>query len=360
MNRKVTLKDVAALAGVSVATVSYVLNHSDKQHISKETRARVREAARQLDYMPNTSAKSLRSNRSGCIGVAIDKDITVPRYAQTLQGIRRVLEENEYQLVLCSGRKLRGEYPDYISGYFSRSIDGVIYIGADNRGMDASIENLIIRHGIPVVAFDCPGSGEISTVELDYFQGARELVLYLMDQGVRRIHYIRNGFDSRQGRQREQGVLRAAYERPELDLVLHRLSTSYGVVENGQLHNGNMQIFQTNADPWEKEQFRQFAKAVRDCVASFADELTPDGKTAIICSWAAMEQHVCAALESYSFRPPIGVLAQGILYPGSYPYITYSELPNYQAGQACARQILHQLDHPDDVRRIMLKPEINQ
>ena len=78
------------------------------------------------------------------------------------------------------------------------------------------------------------------------------------------------------------------------------------------------------------------------------------------CHIAERKQHVCAALEPYSFRPPIGVLAQGILYPGSYPYITYSELPNYQAGQTCARQILHLLDHPDDVQRIVLKPEINK
>jgi len=358
VKQKVTLKDVAQLAGVSVATASYVLNRSEKQHISKETRARVREAARQLSYMPNTSAKSLKSNQSGCIGVAIDKNITIPRYAQTLQGIRYVLAEHGYQLMLCSTRVIQGEYPDYIRCYFSRSVDGIIYIGADNAEFPLDAENTIIRYGIPVVTFDCGDSREISSVELDYFAGAYELGLYLMERGVRRIHYIRPAVDRRQERQREQGILRVSYARPELDLVLHRLHIQYS--------NGNMQIFQSNSSLTEKTEFQEYAQAIRDCVASFADELAPGadkgsyGDTAIICSWAAMEQHVCAALERYPFRPRIGVLAQGLLFPGSYPYITYSELPNYEAGCACARQILHLLDHPDAVEHLVLKPSISE
>lgn len=356
MKQKVTLRDVAQLAGVSVATASYVLNRNEKQHISKETRLRVREAARQLSYMPNTSAKSLKSNRSACIGVAMDKSITIPRYAQTLQGIRHVLEENRYQLMLCSTKVIHGEYPDYIRSYFSRSIDGIIYIGADNQGIPQEMEKIVIRHGIPIVTFDCGGSREISSVELDYFSGARELVLYLAAQGVRKIHYIHLALDTRQEHQREQGVLRAVYEHPELDLVLHRLRTHFA--------NGNMQIFQSNSSLEEKEEFEEHAQAIRACVASFADELTPGsdggyGDTAIVCSWAAMEQHVCAALEQYPFRPRIGVLAQGFLFPGSYPYITYSELPNYEAGCACARQILAQLEHPDAIQHLLLKPGIS-
>lgn len=358
MKQKVTLKDVARLAGVSVATASYVLNRNEKQHITKETRARVREAARQLSYMPNTSAKSLKSNRSGCIGVAIDKDITIPRYAQTLQGIRHVLEQNGHRLMLCATKVIHGEYPDYINSYFSRAIDGIIYIGADNKGIPTEMENIIIRHGIPVVAFDCGGNREISSVEVDYFSGARELMLHLMDLGIRRVHYIRNSFDSHQERQREQGVVRVSQEHPELELVLHRLDTHY--------KNGNMQIFQTNSSMSEKVQFQEYAQAVFECVTSFMDELRPGsidmpyGDTAIVCSWAAMEQHVCAALEQYPFRPRIGVLAQGLLFPGSYPYITYSELPNYEAGRTCAMQILRLLDQPDAVDHVILKPSISE
>lgn len=358
MNKKVTLKDVASLAGVSVATASYVLNRSEKQHISKETRARVREAARQLNYMPNTSAKSLKSNRSGCIGVAIDKDITIPRYAQTLQGIRNVLEKNGYQLMLCATQVIKGVYPDYISSYFSRAIDGIIYIGADNKGIIPEMESLIIRHGIPVVSFDCGDSREITSVELDYFAGARELVLHLANEGIRCFHYIRPAFDSHQERQREQGVLRAIYERPELELILHRLDFSYD--------GANMQIFQTNFSESERNQFQEYARSVRECVSSFREQLDQELKKhsiskdiAIVCSWAAMEQHICAALEQYPFRPRIGVLAQGILFPGSYPYITYSELPNYEAGQECARQVLSLLDNPDGIAHIVLKPSLS-
>ncbi len=358
MQQKVTLKDVAQLAGVSVATASYVLNRSPNQKISKETRARVREAARALSYLPNTSAQSLRSNRSGCIGVAIDKEFTVPRYAQTLQGIRQVLEENGYQLMICATKVLRGEYPDYLNCYFSRAVDGIIHIGADNKDLPKEMEEVIIRHGIPAVAFDCSSNSRVSSVRINYFTGAKDLALYMADCGVRNIHYIRPAIDTVQERQREQGILRAVYERPELELTLHRLRFSYS--------GTNMQIYQSNFSKTEQAEFEEYAQAVHGLVDDFRDSMervAVKGKvledSAIICSWAAMEQHVCAALEGLPFRPRIGVLAQGLLFPGSYPYITYCELPNYAAGQACARQVLQLLENPEAITHTLLDPVIS-
>lgn len=348
MNKKVTLRDVAQLAGVSVATASYVLNRSEKQHISKETRARVRDAARQLNYMPNMSAKSLKSNRSACIGVAIDKDVTIPRYAQALQGIRQVLQESGYQLMLCSTQVLRGEYPDYITSYFARTIDGVIYIGADNKGIPSRMRELILRQSIPLVAFDCGGDSDIVSVDLDYFAGAREMVLFMMEKGLRRIHYLRPGFDNRQERLREQGVLRAVFEHPEVDLILHRLEFYHG--------GANMQIFQNNFSQEEKERFYEYAASIWKCVSGFREDLRDRNDVGIICSWGAMEQHVLAALGDIFPKPPVAVLAQGVLYPGSYPNLYYSELPNFEAGCTCAREILALLENPEHSAHIMLKP----
>lgn len=359
MQQKITLKDVAQLAGVSVATVSYVLNRSPNQKISKETRARVREAARALSYMPNTSAQSLRSNRSGCIGVAINKEFTIPRYAQTLQGIRQVLEENGYQLMICSTEVLRGEHPDYLNAYFSRAVDGIIHIGADNKDLPPEMEEVILRHGIPAVVFDCSSNSRVSSVQINYFTGARDLVLYMADCGVRNIHYIRPAIDTVQERRREQGILRAIYERPELELTLHRMRFAYS--------GTNMQIYQSNFSETERSEFQEYAEAARRSVDPFrrdAERLAAEGKdlrdSAIICSWAGTEQHVCAALEGLPFRPRIGVLAQGLLFPGSYPYITYCELPNYAAGQACARQVLQLLENPEAITHTLLDPVISE
>lgn len=71
-NRKVTLKDIAKEANVSPATVSYVLNYSEKEKISHETRLKVFEAARKLNYVPNMTARSLASQKSYLIGVIIN------------------------------------------------------------------------------------------------------------------------------------------------------------------------------------------------------------------------------------------------------------------------------------------------
>ena len=69
---KVTMRDIAKALDVSVATVSYVLNHSEKEKISHETRINVMETAKKMGYVPNLSARSLASKRSNLIGIIIN------------------------------------------------------------------------------------------------------------------------------------------------------------------------------------------------------------------------------------------------------------------------------------------------
>ena len=72
--KRVTMKDIAMEAGVSTATVSYVLNYSSKENISHETRMRIFEAANKLKYVPNMNAKSLASKRSYMVGIIINME----------------------------------------------------------------------------------------------------------------------------------------------------------------------------------------------------------------------------------------------------------------------------------------------
>ena len=88
-SKRVTLRDVAKAAGVAPATVSYVINNTPGQKLRPETRERVMQAVTDLGYIPDANARTMRGGKSFCAGVVINKDLAVPRFAQTLQAYRR-------------------------------------------------------------------------------------------------------------------------------------------------------------------------------------------------------------------------------------------------------------------------------
>ncbi|MDL2232271.1 LacI family transcriptional regulator [Ruminococcaceae bacterium OttesenSCG-928-L11] len=351
MHRKATLKDVSTLAGVSQATASYVLNGNLKQKISEATRKRVMEAARQLNYMPNNTAKSLKSNRTYCIGVAIDKAITIPRYSQTLQGIRHVLEKDHYHIIMNSTKKLNGgEYPDFLNSYFAHQVDGVIYIAADNKNMEEESENTVVQYRIPLVAMDCSSENRrISTVDIDYFHGAYETAEFLhTKRGVRKLFFFRPNLDTRQEREREQGIRRAEVSFPDLQVQVLTLDFLY--------EGANLQLYQLAFNERDKLQFNDMARAVNEAMQSIDGEL--DEESGVICSWAGMEQFVLPHLINRKDEVKVAVLAQGLFHSAVYPNLYYSHLPNYAAGSECAKMVLDLLKDPEDIRHNFMAPSV--
>lgn len=349
MHKKTTLKDVSKRAGVSPATVSYVLNGNTKQKISGATREKVLAAARDLNYTPNDSAKSLKSNRTHCIGVAIDKDITIPRYAQTLLGIRQVLERNRFHILFNSTKHLGGEYPDFLNSYFMRQVDGIIYIAADNKVMGVEIENTVIQYRIPLVAVDCSTANRhISTVDIDYFKGALDMAEHLYSQGVRRIAYIRPCIETVQEREREMGARRASYNHPDLEIAVHSAEFSF--------YGANLQLYHTASSREEREQFSDFARGVSKILNPIWREL--DESSAVIFSWGGMEQFILPPVLRHGNLVKVGVLAQGLFYPGVYPELFYSYLPNQKVGTESANLVLSLIEDPDAINHLILPPEL--
>lgn len=345
MKKKATLKDVSQLAGVSSATVSYVLNNKE-QKISQETRERVLDAVKQLNYIPNHSAKSLFSNLTRCIGVVMDKDITIPRYAQTLQGIRHVLSQNGYRILLSSAKTLEGKnIPDYLDNYFSNLVDGLIYIGGDSKPIDAASLNLLIQYSVPVVVFNCTGLRRISAVEMDYYTGALDMIRQLHESDIQKVFYLRPELDIEMERERELGTVRGC-AICNMELKICPLVFPYS--------GANMQLFQVAFSERERVEFRQFVQAVQRQVNAVLDQL--DEHTAVVCSWAGMEQLVYPLVSGKHVT--IAVLAQGLLYPGAYPEVRYSYLPNYEAGNECARMVLKLMKDPTQVYREVLTPTV--
>ncbi|MDE0545233.1 LacI family DNA-binding transcriptional regulator [Microbacterium sp. C7(2022)] len=214
MTTRVTIHEVAAAAGVSVSTVSKVMN--GRYGIAPRTVDRVQAVVRELGYESSLGARSIRSQRSGVIGVLVPE--IEPFSAEVLKGVSQVLHDTAYDLLAYSGSRQRGS-----EGWERRSlnrlsgsmIDGAILVTPTvvNVGVD-----------IPVVAVDPhTGPADLPTVESDSFAGAREAVRYLIDLGHERIGYVSGRADLRSSAAREAGYRKALADagiRPDPRLIV--------------------------------------------------------------------------------------------------------------------------------------------
>lgn len=151
--KKATLKDIAKAADVSVATVSYVLNNVANQTIPDETKCRVLDVAKQLNYVPNLAARSLVKQKSGLIGILINRTDNEGiwrqlRYSLFINRLERLLTDRGYHIILSS---LDASNPklDVIS---ERKLDGVFVVDVKQENF-----HLISSHfsvGVPLIVVD--------------------------------------------------------------------------------------------------------------------------------------------------------------------------------------------------------------
>ncbi|MDO9630149.1 MAG: LacI family DNA-binding transcriptional regulator [Acholeplasmataceae bacterium] len=136
-----TIKDVAKLAGVSISTASYALNNLPNVH--PDTRKRILEAAETLKYYPNGIARNLKTKRTGSIGVFI-YGFAGPIFSDVLEGIRQKLQENNFNIVVSSGKSSANMLKE-------RQIDGAIIF--DNELSDDVLINYA-NYGLPLYVLD--------------------------------------------------------------------------------------------------------------------------------------------------------------------------------------------------------------
>lgn len=169
--RKPTLRDVAKEAGVSVATVSYVLNNVSKQSIPDDTKQRVFEAASKLNYVQNLTAKALSLGKTNVIGVLIvnSADALIPRmvsYGAFLDKLERSCREQGYHLLVSQINPLEPSF-DIIA---ERKLDGVFLIDA----LEHSFHNISshLPYGTPLVLVDCLIDDPLFRSVIVNFEGA--------------------------------------------------------------------------------------------------------------------------------------------------------------------------------------------
>jgi transcriptional regulator with XRE-family HTH domain len=143
--KRTTLRDVAREAGVSIKTVSRVVN--DEPLVNEATAARVADAVKRLGYRPNELARSLKGQRSHTIGLVID-DVSNPFMAICAQAIEAVAREHGHALVLCDSHADLRQESDYVGLLTQRQVDGLLIVPA--RGHDSHLEAEQAA-GLPVV-----------------------------------------------------------------------------------------------------------------------------------------------------------------------------------------------------------------
>ncbi|EKP3976504.1 LacI family transcriptional regulator [Listeria monocytogenes] len=179
--KKTSIKDIAKLSGVSVATVSRVIN--DNGRFSEETREKVLAVIKETNYQMNFSAKSLRMNKSFSVGILVP-DISNYFFSSVVQQIEAILFDQGYSTIICNtGRNLDKEMA-YLNMLESKMVDGLIVIsGADEFGFKyTNAEN-----DIPYVCIDRQPKDKKDTIFIssNHYQGAFEATEALIHAGVK-------------------------------------------------------------------------------------------------------------------------------------------------------------------------------
>lgn len=197
-----SLTDVAARAKVSIATVSRVINNSDK--VVPETREAVQKAMQELGYRPNRVARRLRQKggRRHLLGLILP-DIQNPFFAEVARGVEDVAYANQFAVLLCNSDENLKKEAFYLDVMRAESVDGIILPPIAER--DSAVLKLA-QSGMPVVSVDRTlNSTAVDTVEVDNFQGAYEAVEHLIKRGHRRIALIAGRPNLSTSRDRRRG-----------------------------------------------------------------------------------------------------------------------------------------------------------
>lgn len=177
------MRDVARLAGVSAMTVSRVLN--DSTAVTPETRRRVLEAVRELGYVRNAVARSLARGRTDMIALILS-DIQNPYFTTLSRGVEDRAQRYGYTLVIGNSDENAAKERKYLDVLHARRIDGVILSAVG----DAHVE-ILQERGIPLVLVDRLLEGtQADTVVHDAYDGGRQIVQHLLEQGHRDIMFI--------------------------------------------------------------------------------------------------------------------------------------------------------------------------
>ncbi|MDT0121874.1 LacI family DNA-binding transcriptional regulator [Paenibacillus sp. RRE4] len=203
----VSIKDIAKKAGVSISTVSYALNGSNK--VTDETRSKILVIAKELNYVPNAAARTLKKRESRILGVFL-ADFSGDVYGDLLTGMKAICNAQGYDLIVCSGKQSHRMLPE-------RMIDGAIIL--DHTFSSEELMQYADR-GHKIVVLDRElKHPNINQVLLDNKAGATLAMEYLIEHGHKKIYVVTGPEGSFDSVQRLKAVRQVAERQADVEWI---------------------------------------------------------------------------------------------------------------------------------------------
>jgi LacI family transcriptional regulator len=215
--RSSSVKDVAALAGVSLGTVSNVLNRPER--VSAGTRQRVEQAMAELGFVRNEFARQLRMGTSSTLAYVM-LDATNPFFTDVAQGIELAAERANVSLFICNSNNSGTREESHLGHLMQQRVQGILLTPVDP---EAETIDLVAERGVPLVIVDrTRNDSRFCSVAVDDVLGGRLALEHLVDLGHRRVAYIAGPDSLGQVRDRHAGAREAwaAAGLPAEDLVV--------------------------------------------------------------------------------------------------------------------------------------------
>jgi LacI family transcriptional regulator len=310
VSHRPTIRDVAERAGVSIATVSRVLN--DRADVSVETRERVREVAREVGYSADPAARALATQRTRLVAVVVGdnaghRDLSLVFFGKVLAAISRRLSHSDYEALLLQSDDLGLEH----------RFDAAILIGVDDD--DPLVADLAARE-IPLVGVDVRCSvGRAAFVGSDHADGVRLALAHLYALGHRRIAHVAGAANTVAGRDRIAAFHR---EASRLGLVL--------------------------PDDYVREADFSSASGYRETCALLA---LPDPPTAIVAASDLMALAALQAIRDVGLQPAHDVAIVGFddleAAALAHPPLTTIRQDRQELGTVAAELAIELIDDPE-------------
>ena len=176
-----TLDDIAKLAGVSATTVSRVINNYGS--LSEKTKTKVFSAMQELNYQPNSLARSLKGKKTQLIGVILP-GVSNPFFGQMVQEIEDQLFKKGFKMILCNAGNDAQKERDYLRMLMANRVDGII-AGSHNLGIEE-----YQKVGLPIISFDRYLSDNVPIVSSDNYQGGQLAAQSLISSGSKNPQII--------------------------------------------------------------------------------------------------------------------------------------------------------------------------
>ena len=210
---RITLKDVAALAGVSIKTASRAL--AGEPGVNVQTLATIKSAAKKLDYRPNRLAQQLRGGQTTHAMALLIGELHNPFYSEVAAGVESVLRPHGFDIFIASTNEDVDTEKHLIENFIERSVEGILILPASQDHFYLENER---RRGTPIIFLDRPPVNVLAdSVTLDNRKATQDAIEYLFDEGHKNIAVLADAENVWTARERVVGV-RDAYNSKKIQI----------------------------------------------------------------------------------------------------------------------------------------------